>query len=66
MAFKVFLDANVLLDFLLKRDQYGDARNIMSLVIEGKVNAYITPAIVHIVGYWLAKALGLKKQNSYY
>ena len=36
MAFKVFLDANVLLDFLLKRDQYGDARNIMSLVIEGK------------------------------
>lgn len=61
MAFKVFLDANVLLDFLLKRDQYEDARNIISLVIEGKVNAYITPAIVHIVGYWLTKAYGLKK-----
>jgi len=61
MAFKIFLDANVLLDFLLKRDQYEDAKNIMSLVIEGKVNAYITPAIVHMVGYWLTKAYGSKK-----
>ncbi len=61
MAFKVFLDANVLLDFLLKRGHYEDARDIMSLVIEGKVNAYITPVIVHIVGCWLAKAYGSEK-----
>lgn len=61
MAFKVFLDANVLLDFLLKRDHHEDTRDIISLVIEGKVNAYITPAIVHIVGYWLAKAYGSEK-----
>jgi len=61
MAFKIFLDANILLDFLLKRDQYQDAKDIISLVIEGKVNAYITPAIVHIVGYWLAKAYGSGK-----
>jgi len=61
MAFKVFLDANILLDFLLKRDHYEDARQIMSLVIEGKINAYITPAIIHIVGYWLAKAYGSEK-----
>lgn len=33
----------------------------MSLVIEGKINAYITPAIIHIVGYWLAKAYGSEK-----
>lgn len=61
MAFKIFLDANVLLDFLLKRDQYEDARNIISLVVDGKVYAYITPAIVHIVGYWLTKTYGHKK-----
>jgi len=61
MGFKVFLDANVLLDFLLKRDHYEDSRNIMSLVIDGKINAYITPAIVHITGYWLAKAYGSEK-----
>lgn len=61
MAFKVFLDANVLLDFLLKRNHYKEAKDVMKLVIEGKVNAYITPAIVHIVGYWLVKAYGTKK-----
>jgi len=61
MGFKVFLDANVLLDFLLKRERYEDARDIMSLVIEGKVIAFITPGIVHIVGYWLSKAYGAKK-----
>ena len=33
----------------------------MGLVVEGKINAYITPAIVHIVGYWLTKAYGSKK-----
>lgn len=61
MAFKIFLDTNVLLDFLLKRDHYEDAKDIISLMIEGKVNAYVTPAIVHIVGYWLAKAYGSEK-----
>jgi len=61
MVFKIFLDANVLLDFLLKRDDYEDAKNIMSLVVDGNTNAYITPAIVHIVGYWLTKAYGSEK-----
>ena len=61
MGFKVFLDASVLFDFLLKRERYEDARDIMSLVIEGKVIAFVTPAIVHIVGYWLSNAYGAKK-----
>lgn len=61
MVFKIFLDANVLLDFLLKRDHYKDAKDIMTLVVDGKANAYITPAIVHIIGYWLAKAYGSEK-----
>lgn len=61
MVFKIFLDANVLLDFLLKRDNYEDAKEVMSFVVDGKVNAYITPAIVHIVGYWLARAYGSEK-----
>jgi len=61
MVFKIFLDANILLNFLLKRENYEDAKDIMRLVVDGKVNAYITTAIVHIVGYWLAKAYGVKK-----
>ena len=61
MAFKIFLDANVLLDFTLKREAYEDAKKLMELVVEGKVNAFVTPAIIHIVGYWLRKFYGIKK-----
>ena len=61
MASKVFIDANVLLDFLLKRVAFPEAREIVSLVINGKIQGYITPSIVHIVGYWLTKAYGVPK-----
>lgn len=61
MASKVFLDANVLLDFTLKREAYPETQKLIQLIIEGKIQAFITPAIVHIVGYWLTKAYGSKK-----
>ena len=61
MAFKVFLDANVLLDFLLKRDNYKDAKELIELAIDGKIMTYVTPAIIHILGYWLTKAYGAAK-----
>lgn len=58
MASKVFLDANILLDFTLKREEYPVARRIMELVVSGRVEAFVTPAIIHITGYWLNKAYG--------
>ncbi|WEK37184.1 MAG: PIN domain-containing protein [Candidatus Pseudobacter hemicellulosilyticus] len=61
MASKVFLDANILLDFTLKREAYPVARKIMELAVNGQVQAFITPSIVHIVGYWLTKAYGNAK-----
>ena len=61
MAFKIFLDANVLLDFLLKRESHAEAKEVIGLAVEGKVAAFITPAIVHILGYWLTKAYGATK-----
>jgi len=61
MASKVFIDANVMLDFLLKRVAFPEAREIISLVVNGKIQGYITPSIVHIVGYWLTKAFGVSK-----
>jgi pentatricopeptide repeat protein len=33
MAASVFLDANIVLDFLLKRKNYEDARKVMVLVL---------------------------------
>ena len=61
MASKVFLDANILLDFTLKRGGYDAAKKIVELVISGQIRAFITPSIVHIVGYWLTKSYGNAK-----
>lgn len=55
MAFRLFLDANILLDFTFKRAEYESARNIIGWAVEGRVEVFITPAIVQMVGYWLTK-----------
>ena len=61
MASKIFLDANILLDFLLKRDDFNDAKRLIQLIIDKKIRGFVTPAIVHIVAYWLTKAYGITK-----
>ncbi|GAO43185.1 type II toxin-antitoxin system VapC family toxin [Flavihumibacter petaseus] len=61
MASKAFLDANILLDLTLKRDAFPLSRKILELVVKGQVQAFITPSIVHIIGYWLTKAYGNAK-----
>ncbi|MGY4385128.1 putative nucleic acid-binding protein [Pedobacter sp. UYP24] len=61
MGYKVLLDANLLLDFLLKRNNFLNARSIIASIIEGKISGFVTPSIVHIVGYWLTKAYGSQK-----
>lgn len=63
MAASVFLDANIILDFLLKRKDYEDARKIMALVLEKKIKAFISPSILHITSYWLTKAYGSAKSK---
>lgn len=60
MAFKIFLDANVLLDFTLKRKTYPEAKKLFDLIVSKQIKGYITPAIVHITGYWLTKTYGAK------
>ena len=61
MAHKLFLDAHILLDFTLKREAFPVSQKIIELVVNGKVQAFITPSIVHILGYWLTKAYGNSK-----
>ena len=61
MASKVFLDANILLDITMKRADFAQSGKIVSLAVEGTIEAYITPSIVHILGYWLTKAYGNAK-----
>lgn len=61
MAFKIFLDANILLNFTLKRNDYEISRELIELIVNRRVQAFITPSIVHIIGYWLTKAYGNTK-----
>ncbi|MFD2872452.1 type II toxin-antitoxin system VapC family toxin [Mucilaginibacter ximonensis] len=61
MASKIFVDANLLLDFSLKRDNYAVSKQLIQLIIDGEVQAFITPSIVHITSYWLTKAYGTDK-----
>jgi len=64
MAFKVFLDANVLLDLTLQREKYSIAEQLVKLAIDGKIQAFITPSIVHIIGYWTSKQYGPEKTKA--
>jgi predicted nucleic acid-binding protein len=61
MAFKAFLDANVLLDFFLQRAGATDAEKIIEKMLAGNFLAYTTPSVLHITGYWLTKSYGAAK-----
>lgn len=61
MVFSVFLDANVLLDFFLQRENADLAEKIIAKAVEKDIAAYTTPSILHIVGYWLTKEYGAAK-----
>lgn len=55
MAFKLFLDANVCMNFLLQRKGFEPCESIFERIVSGEVKGYISPAIVHIIAYFLAK-----------
>ncbi len=61
MASKSFADANLLLDFTLQRGNFLPARDIIQHTIDGNIILYTTPAVIHIVAYWITKAYGSKK-----
>ena len=55
MAFKLFLDANVCIDFLLQRKGYEPSERIFEKIVFGDFKAYTSPAIIHIISYFLKK-----------
>ncbi len=55
---RVFLDANVILDFTLKRETYEDCFQLIKKTELGEILSYISPSIIQMSGYWLAKAYG--------
>ena len=61
MAFRIFLDVGVLLDFTLKREGYPAARQLMAWVVSGRVQAYVTPAVVQETARRLRDAYGVDR-----
>lgn len=61
MAFRVFLDADILLDFALKRPEYESARTLIEWVVQGRVEAYVTPAVIQDTARWLKKVYGAER-----
>lgn len=60
MAYKLFLDVNVLLDFTLKRENYIDIKNVITSIENEFHKGYITSATLHTLSYFLTKEFGLK------
>ena len=58
MAFRVFLDAGILLDLTLKRDRYAAARRLMEWTLEGRIEAYVTPAVIQETARRLKQVYG--------
>lgn len=61
MAFKVFLDANLLLDLTLRRKDFQAAHDIMRLGISGDLLLYTTPAVLHITAYFTSQAYSVQQ-----
>src|SRR5258708_21267220 len=61
MAFRIFLDGNILLDFTLKRESYPATRQVMEWAVRGRVQAYITPAVVQVMCQRLVEAYGAEQ-----
>ena len=58
MAFRVFLDTGILLDLTLKGDRYAAARQLMEWAVKGRVQAYVTPAVIQETGRRLKQTYG--------
>lgn len=61
MVSKIFVDANILLDFVLEREQYEAANELFHYIANGNVNGFISPSIVHLVAYRIKKSQGTEK-----
>lgn len=61
MIFKVFLDANIVLDFVLKRAGFDEGKTIIGWAESGRIKGFVSPSVVQICAYWMAKAYGTPK-----
>lgn len=64
MDFKVFLDANFILDFLLNRKGYDTAMQLFTLAKKRKVSTFTNPSIIQTVSFYLQKNFDTKTSKA--
>lgn len=60
MASKLFLDANILLEYFLHRQNRESVRDIFVQIESGTIKAFTSTSIIQICGYFLQKEYGNK------
>jgi predicted nucleic acid-binding protein len=58
MGFRIFVDTDILLDFLLKRSSYQIVRRLVDWAVGGRVQLFTSPAILRDIAWELTKAYG--------
>jgi len=61
MSNKLYIDANIILDFCLDREGRSNAKIILDEISKGNATGFISGSIVHILSYFLSKTYGLEK-----
>jgi predicted nucleic acid-binding protein len=61
MAYKIFFDINVILDYTLQRNNFDDMKIIIDNMERGYQRGYITSATIHTLSYFLSKEYGQQK-----
>jgi predicted nucleic acid-binding protein len=53
-----------LLDYTLQREHREESKAIIEMIQNNYVEGYITSSVLHIIGYWTAKAHGIEKTKA--
>lgn len=61
MAYKIFFDVNVLLDYTLQRKNFEEIELLITNIENGFQKGFITSATIHTLSYFLTKEYGIKK-----
>ncbi len=58
---KLYIDSDIILDLLLKRNDYDNAAGLMTKIDRKKYKAYTTPLVIANIHYIMTKFGGKKK-----
>ena len=61
MKEKIFIDTDIILDLILKRENFESAATLFSLVEENKIDGYVSSLIFSNLFYILRKNIGIEK-----